>query len=156
MPASYTDTVTPTITVDTATGAVLGLDLRLVRTVQVTAPSGVTVSAGTVSDSTLSTTPAAVGREPWRVCRLLQQQQRRQRTAGHRAARRCWWCSPLVLLAFGIPRLVGRRGRRTGRGGPGPAPTAEPAEPQRLAARRAAPDQHRALAADGLIGPDRT
>jgi hypothetical protein len=35
MPATYTDIMTPTITIDTATGTVLDLQLRLVRTVQV-------------------------------------------------------------------------------------------------------------------------
>ena len=130
MPAGYTDTATPTITIDTATGPVLGLDLRLVRTVQVTAPSGVTVSAGTVSDSTLSMTPAAAAASLAGL-QALQQQKADSELLGT-VLPSLLVAFAIVLLAFGIPRLVGRRGR-----GPNPAavlppPAAKPAEPQRL------------------------
>jgi len=127
MPAGYTDTATPTITIDRSTGTVLGLDLRLVRTVQVTAPSGVTVSVGTESDSTLSTTPAAVAAG---VAGLLAlQQQKADSELLGTVLPGLLVAFAIVLLAFGIPRLAGRRGA-----GPDPAvlapPAAESAEPQ--------------------------
>jgi len=127
MPASYTDTATPTITIDRSTGTVLGLDLRLVRTVQVTAPSGVTVSVGTESDSTLSTTPAAVAAS---VAGLLAlQQQKADSELLGTVLPGLLVAFAIVLLAFGIPRRAGRRGA-----GPDPAvlapPAAESAESQ--------------------------
>ena len=127
MPAGYTDTATPTITIDRSIGTVLSFDLRLVRTVQVTAPSGVTVSVGTESDSTLTLTPAAVAAS---VAGLpaLQQQKADSELLGT-VLPGLLGAFAIVLLAFGIPRLAGRRGA-----GPDPAvrapPAAESAEPQ--------------------------
>ena len=48
----YMDTVTPVLSVDPATGAVLGVQVRWLRTVQVTVPNRGTVTAGTLLDVT--------------------------------------------------------------------------------------------------------
>ena len=57
---SYIDTVTPVLSVDTATGVVLGVDLRLVRTVLVSVPGRGSVSAGTVLDASAAADPGSV------------------------------------------------------------------------------------------------
>ena len=56
----YLDTVTPAISVDTATGVVLGVELQVVRTVQVTVPSRGPVPAGTVLAASAAATPGSV------------------------------------------------------------------------------------------------
>jgi len=127
MPAIYTDTTTPTVTIDTATGTVLALDLRLVRTVQVTAPSGVTVSGGTISQASVSMTPAevAVAASGLRTA----QQQRADAELLGRVLPALLGAFAIALLAFGLPRLIGRRERNRDVARAAPAIPAPPPPP---------------------------
>ncbi len=144
LPAAYTDTSTPTVTIDTATGAVLNLDLRLVRTVQVTAPTGVTVSGGSVSESTVSMTPAAVAAAAAGL-RTAQQQRADAELLGTVLPALLVGFA-LVLLAFGIPRLIGNRERNQDAAGAAPAIQPEPQPPgapaQHLTSTGSSPPRH--------------
>ncbi len=155
MPATYTDSWTPAITIDTASGTVLDLDLALVRTARVTVPTGVTVSAGTVLGTTMSATPDAVG-SAVPGAHVLQERRATSELVGT-VIPGLLVAFALILLAFGVPRLVGRRGRRarpaappspgpTGAAGPGHR-SEEPTLPE--------PDRHRHVTAGpALTTPD--
>ncbi len=99
---SYTDTVTPTVTVDSASGVVLGLDLRLVRTVQVNVPDRGPVSAGTVLDVPAAATAAGRRR---RLDRGGRQRRPADRPPGRyaRSFRACWSSSPSCCSPSGCP-----------------------------------------------------
>ena len=104
---SYTDTVTPALTVDTASGVVLGLDLRLVRTVQVTVPGRGAVSAGTVLDLPAAATAAGVAAGLTQVADAVDQRIVHQ--VGTQVIPGLLVLFALVLLAFGVPKLFRRR-----------------------------------------------
>lgn len=103
----YTDTVTPTVTVDPTSGVVVAAELRLVRTVRVTVPSRGTVSAGTVLDASTSATPDSLAAGLSRVAATNDQR------ATHRLLARVipalLVVFAVVLLAFGVPKLIPRR-----------------------------------------------
>jgi high-affinity iron transporter len=115
----YLDTVTPTISVDTATGVVLGVDLRLVRTVQVSVPGRGSVSAGTVLDASAAADPGAVASGLTRVADLA------DRSVTHQVVGQVLpgllVVFAAVLLAFGVPKL-----RRPGAVPPAANPPADP------------------------------
>jgi high-affinity iron transporter len=99
---SYTDTVTPSITV--TTGVVLDVELRLVRTVQVTVPGRGPVSAGTALQATGSSTPATVAAGFGRVADAAQQRSNHQVFTQVLPALLVIFA--VVLLALGVPKLV--------------------------------------------------
>lgn len=103
----YTDTVTPTVTVDPASGVVVGVDLRLVRTVQVTVPSRGPVSAGTVLDASTSAGPDSLAAGLARVAATNDQRATHQLLA--RVIPALLVVFAVVLLAFGVPKLLPRR-----------------------------------------------
>jgi high-affinity iron transporter len=103
----YTDTVTPTVTVDPGSGVVVGVDLRLVRTVQVTVPSRGPVSAGTVLDASTSAAPDSLAAALARVAATNDQRATHQLLA--RVLPALLVVFAVVLLAFGVPKLFPRR-----------------------------------------------
>ena len=103
----YTDTVTPQFTVETPSGVVLGLDLRLVRTVQVIVPGRGSVSAGTVLDVPLAATPASVAAGVVQVAAAGDQRIAHQ--VGTQVIPGLLVLFALILLAFGVPKLIRRR-----------------------------------------------
>jgi high-affinity iron transporter len=103
----YTDTVTPTVTVDPASGVVVGVDLRLVRTVQVTVPSRGPVSAGTVLDASTSAVPDSLAAGLARVAATNDQRATHQLLAQVIPALLVVFA--VVLLTFGVPKLLPRR-----------------------------------------------
>ena len=113
---SYTDTVTPALTVDTASGVVLGLDLRLVRTVQVVVPGRGAVSAGTILEVPAAATPASVAAAFVRVADA--DDQRIAHQLGTQVIPGLLVVFALVLLAFGVPKLIRRRPATTSVTGP--------------------------------------
>ena len=118
---SYTDTVTLTVTVDSASGVVLGLDLRLVRTVQVTVPGRGAASAGTVLDVPAAATAAGLANGLTVVAANNDQQIAHQ--VGTQVIPGLLTVFALVLLAFGVPKLIPRRTPTP----PAPEPTTGPA-----------------------------
>ena len=123
----YTDTVTPTVTVDPASGVVVAVDLRLVRTVRVTVLSRGTVSAGTVLDASTSATPDGLAAGLTRVAATTDQRVTHQLLAQVIPALLVVFA--LVLLAFGVPKLFPRR-RSDRLTGPGEStPTGPPTDP---------------------------
>jgi high-affinity iron transporter len=97
----YFDTVTPAISIDTATGVVLGVDLQLVRTVQVAVPNRGSVPAGTVLAAAAAATPGSL------AAGLADQR------ANHQVVTQVvpglLVLFAVVLLAFGVPLLRRRR-----------------------------------------------
>jgi high-affinity iron transporter len=117
---SYTDTVTPVLTVDAASAVVLGLDLRLVRTVQVTVPGRGAVSAGTVLDLPATATADGVAAGLTRVADVVDQRIAHQ--VGTQVVPGLLVLFALVLLAFGAPKLARRRPAVPAEPGPDRAP----------------------------------
>ena len=117
---SYTDTVTPVLTVDAASAVVLGLDLRLVRTVQVTVPGRGAVSAGTVLDLPDTATADGVAAGLTRVADVVDQRIAHQ--VGTQVVPGLLVLFALVLLAFGAPKLARRRPAVPAEPGPDRAP----------------------------------
>ena len=103
----YTDTVTPTVTVDPASGVVVAVDLRLVRTVRVTVPSRGTVTAGTLLDASTSATPDSLSAGLSNVAEINDQRATHQLLAQVIPALLVVFA--LVLFAFGVPKLFPRR-----------------------------------------------
>jgi len=123
-PVSYTDTLSPIIHADTASGLVLGAQLRLVRMVRVTVPSRGAVSAGTVLDGTTTVTASSVAAGVTAVAEIADRELTRQVVAQVIPALLLVFA--LILLAFGLPKLL--RGRRRSAvsaiaGRPGPTGT---------------------------------
>lgn len=104
---SYTDTLTPTITADTGSGVVLAVELSVVRSVQITVPDRGPVSAGTVRDISLTAMPGAPVVGVAMVTDLADQQ------IAHQVATQVipglLVVFAIVLLAFGVPKLIRRR-----------------------------------------------
>ena len=116
---SYIDRVTPTISADSDTAVVLGLSLHLVRTVQVDVPDRGSVTVGTVLDVTTTATPASVVSGLATAAEIAAQRTAHQLRA--QVIPGLLVVFALVVLAFGLPRLV--------RGRPTAPPTASAAAP---------------------------
>ena len=132
-PVRYTDTLSPIIHADTASGLVLGAQLRLVRMVRVTVPSRGAVSAGTVLDGTTTVTASSVAAGVTAVAEIADRELTRQVVAQVIPALLLVFA--LILLAFGLPKLL--RGRRRSAvsaiaGRPGPTATGLDPEPPAL------------------------
>jgi high-affinity iron transporter len=139
----YLDTVTPAINVDTATGIVLGVELQVVRTVQVTAPSGGPVPVGTVLAASAAAPPgsfaAGLVRVADRADHSVTSQVVTQMLPGLLVV------FALVLLAFGLPKLRRRPGSSPDATAPARAP--DPAEPDTVTVPH--------LADAGVVAPPR-
>jgi high-affinity iron transporter len=103
----YTDTITPIIKVDTATSVVLGLDLRLRRTLVVTVPDRGSVPAGTVLETTSSATSGGVATGLVQAAELVEQRISHQVVG--QVIPGLLVVFALVLLAFGLPKLFGNQ-----------------------------------------------
>jgi len=108
---NYLDVVTPTITVDPGSGAVLAVDLAVRRTVEVSVPGRGSVPAGTALDASLSPTPAGLATAVDRVAVLAGQRVTHQVIGQVIPALLVLFA--LVLLAFGLPKLLGGRRPQT-------------------------------------------
>jgi high-affinity iron transporter len=103
----YTDILTPTISADSGTGVVLGVELRQQRTVQVIVPDRGSVAAGTVLDVLTRATPAAVAAGLATVAALEAEQVTHQ-VAAH-VIPGLLVVFAAVLLAFGVAQLLRHR-----------------------------------------------
>src|SRR6478736_3137460 len=125
-PATYTDTLTPTISADQDAGIVVGLRVRMVRTVQVDVPGRAPVQVGATLDSTMVTPADAVAPA------LAQLADFERDRAVHQVVGQVipslLVVFAIVLLAFGVPKLVTRRTSVPRTSTPGP-PTDRPPEP---------------------------
>lgn len=108
-PASFTDTVTPTISIDQDSGIVVGLNLRLVRTVQVEVADRAPVQVGTALETTLLT-PVEVVAPALSQAADVQIDRDRHQVVG-RVIPGLLVVFAVVLLAFGLPMLLRRRPR---------------------------------------------
>jgi high-affinity iron transporter len=104
---SYTDTVTPTIT--TNTGVVLAAEFRLVRSVQVSIPDRGPVSAGTAQQATSAATPASLAAGFVQVADSVKQRSNHEVLTSVLPALLVVFA--LILLAFGLPKLIRRKPR---------------------------------------------
>ncbi len=103
----YTDSATPTVTVDTGTGVVTVVDLRLIRSMQVTVPGRAAVSGGVVAEEEFRATEAALAAGRGQILAAAQDRTRHEVVGGVIPVLLAVFA--LVLLAFGIPKLVTRR-----------------------------------------------
>ncbi len=104
---AYLDAVTPTVRVDGATGIVTAIDLRLVRTLQVTVPGRGVVQAGVVVDERVGATDAALAAGAQRLAAFDADRDRHQVVGQVVPALLVVFA--IVLLAFGLPKLVRRQ-----------------------------------------------
>lgn len=114
-PAVYTDTVTPTISADQDAGIVVGLRVRLVRTVAVDVAGRAPVQIGTMTETTL-VTPADVVAPALAQVAAFESDRSTHQVVG-RVIPALLLVFAAVLLAFGLPKLRRR---------PAPAPAAGP------------------------------
>jgi hypothetical protein len=119
--------ISTSISADTDTAVVLGLSLHLVRTVQVDVPDRGSVSVGTVLDVTTTATPASVVSGLASAAEIAAQRTAHQLRA--QVIPGLLVVFALVLLAFGIPKLVRRRPKAP----PTDSPTAGSPRGQQLA-----------------------
>lgn len=119
-PAVYTDTLTPTISADQDAGIVVGLRVRLVRTVAVEVADRAPVPVGTVSESTL-VTPADVVAPALAQVAAFESDRATHEVVG-RVIPALLVVFAGVLLAFGLPKLRRRRPAAPPAGPPAPAP----------------------------------
>ena len=128
-PAVYTDTVTPTISADQDAGIVVGLSVRLVRTVAVEVAGRAPVQVGTMTEATL-VTPADVVAPALAQVAAFESDRAAHEVLG-RVIPALLTVFAGVLLAFGLPKL--RRPRPAAPSGGGPAspgaPAGRPAQP---------------------------
>ncbi len=122
-PASYTDTVTPTITADRDSGLVVGLSLRVVRTVQVEVAGRAPAQVGTALEATMVTPADQVAPALAQVARFDSDRDAAQIVG--RVIPALLLVFAVVLLAFGLPKLL----RRTAAGPPAATPVASPRPP---------------------------
>ena len=145
---TYTDTLIPTVSTDSGTGVVLGVELRLVRTAQVSVPTRGPVAAGTVVE--LTATAAAVG-----TAGAAQVAEIADRQVSHQVLGQVipglLVIFALVLLAFGLPKLFGNQP-------PPPPPRGErgPADPVRAAAPGGTPAGRLATTGSAITGSPAT
>jgi high-affinity iron transporter len=118
-PATYTDTVTPTVTADQDAGIVVGLSIRLVRTVQVEVAGRAPVQIGTSAETTLVTSAEVVAPALAQVADFESDRDTHQVVG--RVIPGLLVVFAAVLLAFGLPKLL-RRPAHTRPAAPAPAP----------------------------------
>ena len=102
-PAVYTDTVTPTVTADQDAGIVVGLSVRLVRTVQVEVAGRAPVQVGTALE-TILVTPAEVVAPALAQVAEFESDRDSQQVLG-RVIPGLLVVFAVVLVAFGLPKL---------------------------------------------------
>ncbi len=127
MPAAFTDTWRPTVSIDPASGAVLDASITLTRTVQVTTAAGLTLSGGVLGGAEISTTADA------RAALAVAVTDHAAAVEAHEIRGQVLplllGLFAVVLLAFGLPRLRRRAADRpppTDAGGPSTPPDPEP------------------------------
>jgi len=125
-PATYTDTLTPTISADQDAGIVVGLRVRMVRTVQVDVPGRAPVQVGATLDSTMVTPADAVAPALAQLADL--ERDRAVHQVLGQVIPSLLVVFAIVLFAFGVPKLVTRRTAVPRTSTPGP-PTDRPPEP---------------------------
>jgi high-affinity iron transporter len=144
---AYTDTVIPTISADTGTGVVLGVDLRLVRTAQVSVPTRGPVAAGTILQAAM--TASAVG-----AAGVVQVAEMADQRVAHQVLGQVipgvLVVFALVLLAFGLPKLFGKQRPPPAGSQSGPDGGRAPASPPNAAAGDLVADT-----AEPAVGPVR-
>lgn len=121
MPATHSDTWRPTVAIDPASGVIVALEVRAVRTVQVTTSAGLTVSGGTVAESELALSESAVAGQLVAVAAASEDAVAHEVRGQVIPALLAVFA--LVGLAFGLPKLLRRR--------PEPAPPTQPRRPDR-------------------------
>ena len=132
--ATYSDTVTPTVTADRDAGIVIGLRIRLTRTAQVEVPGRTPIQVGTVLETTLIT-PADVVAPALAQVADFESDRDIHQVVG-RVIPGLLVVFAAVLLAFGLPKLLRRRPPAA----PGATPTS-PAAPATPPAERPPQDQ---------------
>ncbi len=120
----YVDGVTPTVRVDAATGVVTAIDLRLVRRLQVTVPGRGVVQAGVVLDERVGATDAGLAAGAQRLAALDAERARHQVVGQVVPALLVVFA--IVLLGFGVPKLVRRQPVPTSSGTPAPTSSDRP------------------------------
>jgi high-affinity iron transporter len=106
-PAMYTDTLTPTISADRDAGIVVGLSVRLVRTVQVEVAGRVPVQVGTTLETTLVTPSDVVAPALAQVAEFETNRDTHQVVG--RVIPALLVVFAVVMFAFGLPKLLQRR-----------------------------------------------
>lgn len=106
-PAVYTDTLTPTISADPDAGIVVGMSIRLVRTVQVEVAGRAPVQVGTTLETTL-VTPAEVVAPALAQVADFESDRDTHQVVG-RVVPGLLVVFAVVLFAFGLPKLLRRR-----------------------------------------------
>ena len=107
MPAAYTDTVRTTLSVDPATRTVLDVREQVIRNVSVTTPRGTTIAGGTVGQSTVAATEAAIAAQTDAV-RAAAEDAVAHATRGQ-ALPALFIVFALVMFGFGVPKLFRRK-----------------------------------------------
>jgi high-affinity iron transporter len=117
----YVDGLTPELRVDAATGVVLGVQVRWLRTIRVTVPDRGEVAAGTVSDATMTATANAAAAGVATVAGIAADNNLHQVLGEVIPGLLLVFAA--VLLAFGLPKLRRPRQVRSDPAAkPGPAP----------------------------------
>lgn len=146
-PATYTDTITPTVSADQEAGIVVGLSIRLVRTVQVEVPGRAPVQVGTTLDTTLLT-PAEVVAPALAQVADFESDRDANQVVG-RVVPGLLVVFAAVLLAFGLPKLLRRRPAAPSSGPPSPAPAPPAGRPPQPGQPSAAPPLARVVPPPG-------
>ncbi len=120
---TYTDSLTPTLAVDAETGVVTAVELRLIRSMQVTVPGRSAAPAGAVAEATLIMTDAGLAAGRARIA-AFEHDRVRQEVLGQ-VIPTLLAVFAVLLLAFGVPKLV-RRGPTADDAPPAADPTDGP------------------------------
>ncbi len=104
---AYTDSLTPTVTVDADTGVVTAVELRLTRLMQVTVPGRSAVPAGALAEVTLTGTDASLAAGRASIAGFEQDRVRHEVLG--RVVPTLLALFAIVLLAFGVPKVIRRR-----------------------------------------------
>ncbi len=118
--ATYSDSSTPTVTIDPATGVVVDLKVTSVRSVVVKSPAGQTFSLGATAKTEYAATGASISGQ------LAAAADMSAKRADHEIVGQVipglLAVFGLILLGFGLPHLIrGRRDRSAALRGPGSA-----------------------------------
>ncbi len=127
MPATYTDTVRTTLSIDPATRTVLDVRVQVIRNVSVTTPRGTTIAGGTVGRSTITATEAAIAAQTDAV-RAAADDAVAHATRGQ-ALPALFVLFALVMFGFGVPKLFRRKVSAPAGDPPQPAGTVQPIGP---------------------------
>lgn len=106
-PATYTDALTPTISADRDAGIVVGLSVRMVRTVQVEVTGRAPVQVGTTLETTLVTPTDVIAPALAQVAEFESTRDIHQVVG--RVIPALFVVFAVVLFAFGLPKLLRRR-----------------------------------------------